>query len=60
MSEMRSWLTKRQFIPKLVELHQQGHFPVEKLCKVYPVSKIEDALHDLHEGSVTKPVLQWS
>jgi Zn-dependent alcohol dehydrogenase len=48
-----------QFIPKLVELHQKGQFPVERLCKVYPVSEMETALHDMHEG-VIKPVLQWS
>lgn len=49
-----------EFIPKLVELHQQGHFPVDKLCKVFPVSKMEEALHEMHEGKVIKPVLQWS
>lgn len=40
-------------------MHQEGKFPVDKLCKVFPVANMEDALHEMHEGAVIKPVLQW-
>ena len=41
-----------QFIPQLMELHRSGNFPIERLCKVYPVEKLEMALTDLKSGSV--------
>ena len=41
------------FIPQLIELHQQGAFPIEKLCRTYPVERLEDAIRDLHTGSVS-------
>lgn len=47
------------FIPKLVEMQKQGQFPVEKIIKVYDYKDMAQALHDLHEGSVVKPVIQW-
>lgn len=65
-AEVSFWLEvgpladSEQFIPQLVKMHQEGQFPVDKLCKVYPVANMEQALHDMHEGSVIKPVLQWS
>ncbi|EXU98233.1 Zn-dependent alcohol dehydrogenase family protein [Metarhizium robertsii] len=49
----------QKFIPQLMELHQQGHFPVEKLCKVYSVKDFETAMSDLREGKVVKPVIHW-
>ena len=42
-----------KFIPKLMELHRSGHFPIERLCKVYPVEKLEQAMGDLKNGSVS-------
>ena len=48
------------YIPKLVEMQRNGQFPVEKLVKVYDYQDMEIALHDLHEGRVCKPVIQWS
>ncbi|KAJ8119049.1 hypothetical protein OPT61_g92 [Boeremia exigua] len=41
-----------KFIPELIELHQKGAFPIEKLCRTYPVEMLKDAIHDLHTGSV--------
>ncbi|KAF2499009.1 AreB protein [Lophium mytilinum] len=49
-----------EFIPQLVELHQAGHFPIERLCRTYPVAKLNEAIHDLHTGEVIKPVIDWS
>ncbi|KAM4055746.1 zinc-binding dehydrogenase [Hirsutella rhossiliensis] len=49
----------QKFIPKLMELHQQGHFPVDKLCKVYSVRDFETALDDLRHAKVVKPIIYW-
>lgn len=49
-----------EFIPKLVDMQQKGQFPVEKLVKVYDYKDMQQALHDLHDGKVVKPVIQWS
>ena len=49
-----------EYIPRLVEMHRNGEFPVEKLVKVYDYKDIEKALHELHEGTVVKPVIKWS
>jgi Zn-dependent alcohol dehydrogenase len=49
-----------EFIPKLVEMQQNGQFPVEKLVKVYDYKDMDQALKDLHDGTVVKPVIQWS
>lgn len=49
-----------EFIPKLVEMQRAGDFPVDKIVKVYDYKDFEKALHDLHEGTVVKPVIQWS
>jgi len=49
----------QQFIPELVRMHQEGNFPIEKLCKTYPVEKVEEAIRDMHNGKVVKPVLSW-
>ena len=35
-----------------MELHRSGHFPIERLCKVYPIQKLETALADLKSGNV--------
>lgn len=35
-----------------MEMHQKGHFPIEKLCRTYPVEKLEEAIHDMHTGKV--------
>ena len=47
------------YIPKLVEMQREGSFPVEKIVRVYDYQDMGKALHDLHEGTVVKPVIQW-
>ncbi|KAK7423658.1 hypothetical protein QQX98_000848 [Neonectria punicea] len=49
----------QKFIPQLMELHRQGHFPVDKLCKVYSVKDFDRALDDLRQGKVVKPIIHW-
>jgi len=48
-----------QFIPQLLELHSQGKFPVDRLCKVYKAKDINEAIEDAEKGTTIKPVLVW-
>ena len=48
-----------EYVPKLVEMQRNGEFPVEKIVKVYDYKDMKQALHDLHEGTVVKPVIRW-
>ena len=45
------------FIPQLVELWRQGRFPVDRLVKTFPFEQINDAVADMTNGSVIKPVV---
>jgi aryl-alcohol dehydrogenase len=47
-----------QLIPALVELHQQGRFPFDRLVKYYEFGEIEQALADSASGEVVKPILR--
>ncbi|KAL1868981.1 hypothetical protein Plec18167_007983 [Paecilomyces lecythidis] len=49
----------KKIIPYLVQLHRDGKFPVEKISKVYPATKLDEALDDLKSGKVVKPLLSW-
>lgn len=49
----------RDFIPQMIRMHREGHFPLEKLCKTYPAEEIDKAMQDLRTGKVVKPVLKW-
>ena len=48
----------KQFIPELVEFYRQGRFPFDRLVKRYPFDKINEAVADLHDGKVLKPILE--
>lgn len=48
-----------QFIPRLIEMHRSGYFPIEQLCKVYSVGDFDKAITDLEEGRVIKPIICW-
>ena len=47
------------FIPKLIELYLQGHFPFDRMIKFYPFEEINTAVHDMEKGTVLKPVLRF-
>ncbi len=47
----------RDFLPRLIELHRQGRFPLEKLITTYPFEQIAAAMHDSETGKAIKPVL---
>jgi aryl-alcohol dehydrogenase len=46
------------FIPKLIELYSQGRFPFDRLITFYPFDDINQAVEDMEEGRVIKPVLR--
>lgn len=46
------------FIPRLIELHQAGRFPFDRLIAFYPFDAINDAVADGEAGRVIKPVLR--
>lgn len=45
------------FIPELMAHHREGRLPFDRMVKTYPLSKIEDAIRDQHEGRCIKAVL---
>jgi aryl-alcohol dehydrogenase len=47
-----------QFIPKLIELYQQGELPFDRMITFYPFEDINKAVEDMEKGRVIKPVLQ--
>jgi aryl-alcohol dehydrogenase len=47
------------FIPRLLDLHAQGRFPVDRLVKNYPFAQLGTALADSLSGATVKPVLTF-
>jgi aryl-alcohol dehydrogenase len=47
------------FIPKLIELYDQGRFPFDRLITFYNFEAIEQAVEDMEKGNVIKPVLKF-
>ena len=48
-----------QFIPRMIELYQQGRFPFDKMITFYPFGDINRAVADMEQGRVIKPVLTF-
>lgn len=48
----------KEFIPKLLNYHQKGLFPFEKLVKFYPFEKINEAFAESGSGKCIKAVLR--
>jgi aryl-alcohol dehydrogenase len=46
------------FIPTLVDLHLQGRFPFDKLCRFYSFEQINEAMADSESGITIKPILR--
>ncbi|MFJ8996169.1 NAD(P)-dependent alcohol dehydrogenase [Streptomyces sp. NPDC102279] len=44
-------------IPQLIDLYEQGRFPVDRLLTRYDFEQIEEAVQDAASGAVIKPVL---
>jgi aryl-alcohol dehydrogenase len=47
------------FLPRLIELWQQGRFPVERIITHYDFDEIDRAAHEAESGLVIKPVLRF-
>jgi aryl-alcohol dehydrogenase len=45
------------FIPMLLDLQAQGHFPIERLVELYPLAELNRAVDDALAGTVIKPVI---
>ena len=45
------------FIPRLIELYEQGRFPFDCLLKAYKLQDINEAVEDLKRGTIIKAVL---
>jgi aryl-alcohol dehydrogenase len=51
----------KDFIPKLIKLHNEGKFPYTRLIKVYEgLESLNQAAHDAHAGIAIKPVIRLS
>lgn len=49
----------RVFVPKMIELYQQGRFPFDRLMTYYDFKDINRAIEDSKSGEVIKPVLKF-
>ena len=47
------------FIPRLLELHARGRFPVDRLVRNYPFAQLNTAIADSLSGATIKPVLTF-
>lgn len=47
------------FIPRLLDLHARGRFPVDRLVRNYPFTEITAAIADSLAGGTIKPVLTF-
>ncbi|WP_155060168.1 NAD(P)-dependent alcohol dehydrogenase [Streptomyces blattellae] len=47
----------RLFLPRLIDLHRHGMFPVERLITTYPLADIDTAIEDTQVGKATKAIL---
>ena len=45
-------------IPRILDLHLQGRFPIPRITKVYPLESINDAVADVEAGVTVKAVLE--
>jgi aryl-alcohol dehydrogenase len=47
------------FIPQLLQLHASGQFPFERMISHYPMTDINRAIEDHHQGRCVKAVLTF-
>ncbi|GAA5865878.1 hypothetical protein JCM8547_005744 [Rhodosporidiobolus lusitaniae] len=46
-----------EFIPFLIDLYNKGHFPVDKISKVFRYDQLDAAVKAMHTGETVKPIL---
>jgi aryl-alcohol dehydrogenase len=44
-------------VPRLIELHKQGRFPVDQILREYPLAHVNEAAGDVSSGIAVKPIL---
>lgn len=49
-----------KLIPTLIELHRRGRFPFEKMIRIYPFRRINEAFADSRSGRTVKPVIRFA
>lgn len=49
----------REFVPRMLQWHQDGLFPIEKFLTYFAANDFAEALQGMKDGSVIKPVLIW-
>ncbi len=47
----------QEFIPRMIQLWQDGRFPFDRLIQTYPMSQINEAEQSSLSGGTIKPVL---
>jgi aryl-alcohol dehydrogenase len=47
------------FLPRLLDLHARGRFPVDRLVRNYPFAELNTAIADSLSGATIKPVLTF-
>ncbi|GAA5899037.1 hypothetical protein JCM8208_002982 [Rhodotorula glutinis] len=47
------------FIPQLMQLYEQGAFPVDTISRTYPVEQYEEALAAMKSGELIKPIITF-
>jgi len=47
------------FVPRMIELYQQGHFPFDRLITTFPFEQVNEAIDAAHHGKVVKAVLTY-
>lgn len=46
------------FIPRLIDMYQQGRFPFDKLVRFYSLADINEARMDSEQGVTVKPIIR--
>ncbi|GAA5919696.1 hypothetical protein JCM1841_005237 [Sporobolomyces salmonicolor] len=49
-----------EFLPLLIKLYNEGHFPVDKISKTFAMDKLDDACHAMHTGETIKPIIVFN
>jgi aryl-alcohol dehydrogenase len=47
----------RALVPRLIEFHRRGWFPIDQIIQEYPFAAINQAVADIVAGAAVKPVL---
>ncbi|GJC98638.1 areB protein [Colletotrichum higginsianum] len=45
------------FIPRLIAMHQDGKFPIDRLARFYPAAELNQAMRDMASGKVSAAIL---